>query len=167
MTTLAEAGRRTGRHGRLLRIALALSLTLNVFFVGGLIWVKTFMHPPPPPLERMQRLGDTLNLSADQHRAFEQFVRTIRQHARTAREANLPLLRQIWAEIAKPTPDDDQVAKLGEQVNGNRAAFQREVSVALLSFIKTLTPEQRGQLAQLAGSSRDEPMRRLFQIIAP
>jgi uncharacterized membrane protein len=167
MTTLAETGRQTGWRGRLVWIALALSLTLNVFFIGGLFWVKTFMHPPPPPLERMQRLGETLNLSPDQHHAFEQFVGTIRQHAHAVRTSNRPLVLRIWAELAKPKPDETEVAKLGEQVNTNRLAFQRDVSGAMLTFIKTLSPEQRAHLAQIASTARDESTRRLFLLVAP
>ncbi len=167
MTSVAASDPRTGWRGRLVWIALALSLTLNVFFVGGLVWVRTFMHPPPPPLERMQRLGETLNLTPDQHVAFEQFVRGLRQRARAVRESTRPLVLQIWAELAKPAPDDAQVTKLGEQVNGDRIAFQHEVSVAMLSFIKTLNPEQRAHLAQIASTARDEPTRRLLQLVAP
>jgi uncharacterized membrane protein len=166
MTSLAELARQSGWRGRLVWLALALSLTLNVFFVGGLIWVKV-VHPPQAPLERMRHLGESLNLSPDQQQAFEQFVRSIRQHARATREANRPLVTQIWAELAKPTPDDAQVAKLGEEVNVNRVSFQHEISASMLSFVKTLSPEQRAHLAHIASSARDEPTRRLFQIVAP
>ena len=166
MTSMADIGRRSGWRGRLVWLALALSLTLNVFFVGGLFWVKTFMHPPPP-MERMRALGESLNLTPEQQQAFDQFVRSIRQHAREVREQTRPLVTQIWTELAKPTPDEAQVAKLGEQVNANRVAFQRELSVSMLGFIKTLTPEQRTRLAQIAGTAHDQPTRRLFQIVAP
>lgn len=167
MTSLAEPGRQTGWRARLVWIALALSLTLNLFFVGGLLWVKLSMHPPLPPIERMQRLGQALDLTADQRVAFEQFVRVIRLRGRYVRETNQPLLERIWGEVAKPAPDQDLVAKLGAEVNGNRTAFQKEASTALLAFMKTLTPEQRSKLADIAKRPGDEPTRRLFQIIAP
>ena len=94
-------------------------------------------------------------------------MRSVRQHARATREANRPLVKQIWAELAKPAPDDAQVAKLGEEVNVNRVRFQHEISASMLSFVKTLSPEQRAHLAQIASTARDEPTRRLFQIVAP
>ena len=59
------------------------------------------------------------------------------------------------------------MAKLGEEVNTNRVAFQRQLSVSMLGFIKTLTPEQRARLAQIVSTAHDEPTRRLFQIVAP
>jgi uncharacterized membrane protein len=166
MSSIAESGRRTGWRARLVWIALALSLTLNVFFIGGLFWVKLSAHPPLPPFERMQRLGQNLDLNDDQRRAFEQFVRVIRSRGRFVRETNQPLLEQVWAELAKPTPDDAAVAKLGAQINDNRLAFQKEASTALMNFVKALSPEQRAKLAGIARSG-DEPTRRLFQVITP
>jgi len=164
---MAQTGREIGWRRRLVWIALALSLTLNVFFIGGLMWTKTFVRPPLAPIERLQRLGQSLNLDDRQQQAFEQFIRVIRQRGRDMRENNQALLKQIWTELAKPNPDNDLVARLGGQVNDNRVAFQKEASAALLAFTKELQPEQRSQLAETAQSARDEPSRRLFQMIAP
>jgi uncharacterized membrane protein len=166
MTSLAEASRQSGWRGRLVWVALALSLTLNVFFIGGLVWVKTFMRPPPFS-ERLHAFGHSLHLTGAQREGFNQFIRALRQHARAAREANQPLLTQIWAELAKPSPDNDLVTKLGAQVNDNRAAFQKEASSELLTFLKTLTPEQRAHIGEIVRSAHEEPARRLFQLIAP
>ena len=165
MTTLAESGQKAGRGGRLLWIALALSLTLNICFLAGLAWMH--IHAPPLPIVRMQHFADSLNLNSDQRQAYEQFLRTLRLRGRFVRESNAPLIENIWNEIAKPTPDDSTIAKLGAQVNGNREGLQREVSTALDAFIKTLTPEQRALLAEKAKAPPDEPARRLFQMVVP
>ena len=165
MTTLAESGQKAGRGGRLLWIALALSLTLNVCFLAGLAWMH--IHAPPPPIVRMQHFGDSLNLNGDQRQAYEQFLRTLRLRGRFVRESNQPLIQDLWNEIAKPTPDTAAVAKLADQVNSNRESLQRDVSTALDAFIKTLSPEQRAQLAAKAKAPPDEPARRLFQMVVP
>jgi uncharacterized membrane protein len=165
MTTLADSGRKAGWRGRLVWIALALSLTLNVCFFGGLAWMR--VHAPPSPFIRMQHFTDSLNLNDSQHQAYEQFLRTIRLRGRFVRESNQPLIDDIWNEIAKPAPDASAVAKFGDQVNGNRNAFQREVSTALDTFIKTLSPDQRAQLAAKAKTPQDEVSRRLFQMVVP
>jgi len=167
MTSIAEPGRQTGWRARLIWVALALSLTLNVFFVGGLLWVKLSTHPPLPPLERMLRIGQDLTLNDQQHLALDQFLRVIRLRGRFLRETNQPLLERIWAELAKPTPDDDAIAKLGAEIEKNRADFQHEAATALLSFVKTLTPEQRAKLAEITKAANDPPARRLFELIAP
>jgi uncharacterized membrane protein len=165
MTILAESGQKAGRGGRLLWIALALSLTLNICFLAGLAWMH--IHAPGPPLVRLQHFGDSLNLTGDQRQAYEQFLRTLRQRGRAVREGNQPLIQNLWSEIAKPTPDTAAIAKLGDQINSNRTALQRDVSSALDAFIKTLTPEQRAQLAAKAKAPPDEPARRLFQMVTP
>ena len=165
MTILADSGQKAGRGGRLLWIALALSLTLNVCFLAGLAWMH--IHRPPPPIVRMQHFGDSLNLNGDQRQAYEQFLRTLRQRGRSVRESNQPLIENLWSEVAKPTPDTAAIAKLADQISGNRTALQREVSTAFDSFIKTLTPEQRAILAEKAKAPPDEPVRRLFQMVVP
>ena len=165
MTSLADSGRKAGWRGRLVWIALALSLTLNICFFAGLAWMR--VHAPPPPLARMEHFGDSLNLNDTQRQAYEQFLRTIRLRGRFVRESNQPLIDDVWGEVAKPTPDTATVAKLADQVNGNREAFQREVSTALDAFIKTLSPEQRTQLAAKAKTPPDDAARRLFQMVVP
>ncbi len=164
MTSLVEPVQRTGWRARLVWVALALSLTLNVFFVGGLTWMKLSAHPP---MERMQRLGQALNLTDDQHLAFDQFLRVVRMRGAFFRETNQPLLARMWTEMAKPTPDDDAITKLGSAIEQNRQAFQHEMSAAFLTFLKSLNAEQRAKLAAIAGSANDPPTRRLFEVIAP
>ncbi|HEV8016096.1 MAG TPA: periplasmic heavy metal sensor [Stellaceae bacterium] len=164
MTSLADTGHKAGWRGRLVWLALALSLTLNVCFLGGLAWMR--LHPPPPPLVRMEHFAGTLNLNDDQHHAFDQFLRTIRVRGRYVRETNQALTDDLWDEIAKPTPDSAAIAKLADQINSNREGFQRDVSAALDVFVKTLSPEQRAQLAGKA-KAQDDAIRRFFQMVVP
>lgn len=166
MTSLVEPVQRTGWRARLVWVALALSLTLNVFFVGGLTWMKLSAHPLPP-MERMQRLGQSLNLNDDQHLAFDQFLRVIRMRGAFFRETDQPLLERMWTEMAKPTPDADAMTKLGGTIEQNRQTFQREMSAAFLTFLNSLSPEQRAKLAAIAKSANDPPTHRLFEVIAP
>ncbi|HEX4192566.1 MAG TPA: periplasmic heavy metal sensor [Stellaceae bacterium] len=166
MTTLADSGQKAGRGGRrLLWIALVLSLTLNICFLAGLAWMH--VHAPPPPIVRMQHFGESLKLNPAQHQAYEQFLRTLRLRGRFVRESNQPLIENLWNEIAKPTPDTSEIAKLADQINSNREGLQREASTALDTFIKTLTPEQRALLAEQAKAPPNEPVRRFFQMVVP
>jgi uncharacterized membrane protein len=167
MSGVAEHSRTAGWRPRLVWIALALSLTLNVFFIGGLTWMKVTGHPPPPPIERIERIGQGLNLNDDQRIAFEQFIRVIRQRGRFIRDSNQPLLERMWAELAKPQPDNDSVVKLGAQISQNRQVFLKEASDAFFDFVKTLSPEQRAQLSTIARRANDPATRRLFEVIAP
>ena len=166
MTIAAESVRRLGWRGRLVWVALSLSLTLNVFFIGGLIWSKIeASRVGTTPAERLAHLGQQLNLSADQTLALEQFVRVVRLRGLLLRESNEPLSQRIWTEIAKPAPDDALISNLVEQANENRHSFQKEAAGALMTFMKSLTPEQRAQFAGIARNRQDEIAKRLWFMI--
>jgi uncharacterized membrane protein len=167
MTAIAESVRRIGWRGRLVWVALALSLTLNVFFIGGLTWSKIEAgRMGTTAAERLAYLGQELNLSPDQVLAFQQFMRVVRLRGRLLHESNEPLLQRIWAEIAKPAPDGALISNLVEQANDNRHGFQKEAAIALMTFMKSLSPEQRAQFAELAKDHQDEAAKRLWLMIS-
>ncbi|HXP30987.1 MAG TPA: periplasmic heavy metal sensor [Stellaceae bacterium] len=167
MSAAVEADRPARRRGRLVWVALILSLTLNVFFIGGLVWSKVARERIETPAERFQQLGRELNLSSAQQADLRQFVRTIRLRARLLQESNGPLLERTWQEVAKPSPDQAEFARLTGQAAQNREAFQKDMSAALATFIAALTPEQRAQLAGIAAQPRDQISRRLRWLIVP
>lgn len=137
---------------RLPWILLALSLALNLFFVGGVFWVRSQGHGPLPPAERVERLAKRLSLSPDQRAAFERFVRTMRMKARDLRETNQPLVDEAWQNFAKAQPDEAAVDKLFEEAANNRRNFQIETGRALRGFLVTLNEEQRATFVGLVNS---------------
>jgi Spy/CpxP family protein refolding chaperone len=168
MTSLAEAGRGAGRRGRLVWIALALSLTLNICFVGGALWLR--MHAAPgmlPPAERFRQLGEQLDLDKTQQAAFEQFLRTMRQNSHAFRESNEPVSTQIWSELAKPDPEQAAINQLIDKATENRRTYQKETSQALGSFMQSLTPEQRARLGELARRHHDPAAQRIWRMLLP
>lgn len=165
MTALAQTGQKAERRGRLLWIVLALSLALNLFFIAGLGWMR--FNAPPPPFVRMEHFSDSLNLSAGQRHAYEQFLHTIRTRGRFVRRSNRPLIRALWAELAKPQPDRTAVSKLAAQIYANHETFLHDVSAALDAFIKTLSPDQRAEFAAKAQAPRDPAARWLFRMVVP
>jgi len=167
MSAAAEADRPARRRGRLVWVALVLSLTLNVFFIGGLVWSKVARERFETPAERFQQLGRELNLSSAQRADLRQFVGTIRARAHLLQESNGPLLERVWQEVAKPQPDQAEIARLTDQAAQNREAFQKDMAAALATFMATLTPEQRAQLADIAAHPRDQISRRLRWLIIP
>ena len=128
---------------RLPWILLALSLALNLFFVGGVFWVRSQGHGPLGPAERIERVAKQLTLDADQRAAFERFVRAIRMKARDLRETNQPLIDEAWQDFAKAQPDEAAVDKLFEAAANNRRNFQVETGRALRAFLVTLNEDQR------------------------
>jgi uncharacterized membrane protein len=140
---------------RLPWILLALSLALNVFFVGGVVWVRSHGHGPMGPAERIERIAKQLTLDADQRAAFERFVRTMRMKALELRETNQPLIDEAWQDFAKAQPDEAVVDKLFEAAANNRRNFQLETGRALRAFLVTLNENQRAAFIALV-KNRDK-----------
>ncbi len=147
----AEISGRGPRHGWAIWIALALSLTLNVFVAGGLFW--SWMSPRPmaeAPADRLVANARTLDLGPDQQAALRTFARTARELRRTLGETNAPIFRQVWTELAKAQPDQALISKLTDTALDNRRAFQGKMTANLMTFLATLRPDQRQRFAELA-----------------
>lgn len=155
--TAAEPNGRAPKRSRGLIIALALSLTLNVFVAGGLIWARTHFHPPLPPIKRFIVISHKLDLNDAQHAAFRHMITVMRQHGRAQFQQNHPLFDQVWDQLAKPQPDQKAIDGLIDQVDTNHRAFQKDMTATLEEFLATLTPEQRAQFANLAKYRRPPP----------
>jgi uncharacterized membrane protein len=145
MTSLAEAEAKSAVRNRLVWVALALSLTLNIFVVAGLVWSHSANPKPVNFADRLVAAGAALNLSPAQRDTFNQFSQTIQQRTKEMREANQPLFRGIWEELAKPQADQTVLDHLVDAASDNRHAYQRDVTAALKGFLGSLSPEQRAQ----------------------
>jgi uncharacterized membrane protein len=149
---VAEASSPAARRGQWLWIALALSLTLNLFVVGGLVW--SMMSRPPPraeaPAERLIAAARSLNLDSDQRVALGTFGVETREATLALRAANAPLMRQMWEEMAKAQPDQAAVLRFADQALENRRIYQRKMTTNLMTFLVTLQPDQRKRFAEVA-----------------
>ncbi len=148
--------------GRLVKVALALSLALNVFFIGGLLYSK-FVHPTLPLI----RLGRELNLEPDQRKAFQSFIQVVRAKGSGLRDANLALGRQIWDELSQPKPDPQKLSSLLTEIANNRRDYQTAVGAALLPFLETLSIEQRQRFIEIGKRRQDAMANRMRQLLAP
>ena len=166
MTVPAEgtAGQ-PGKKGRLVKVVLALSLALNIFFIGGLVYTKIVMeHWRRPPL---LALANELKLTPDQRKTFREFAQAVRTGGMALREANSKLGAQIWDELSKPQPDQDKIAQVLTQVADNRRNFQAIVAKALLPFLESLTPEQRAKFIEIAKRRQDFVANRMRHLVLP
>jgi uncharacterized membrane protein len=145
-----RADHSAGRRGRLWAVVLILSLTLNVFFVGGLLWARSALHPPFGPVQRMESIAAEMHLSGDQLAAFRIFVKTMRDRQIELHEKNHAIIFALWDDLAQAQPDQAKMDQLVDKANDNRRASQKEAVKALIAFLATLSPEQRAQFADLA-----------------
>jgi Spy/CpxP family protein refolding chaperone len=167
VTSLAEAAPKSSMRGRLVWVALALSLTLNVFFVAGLLWFQVAGQPMHTPAERIAATASELNLTAEQRDDFQQFVHEVQEHSRHLRESNQPLIQQVWDELAKPQPDQALIARLVDEATDNRHTYQKEMATVLTQFLAVLSPEQRAQFVALAKRQQDQRAAHIRRLIMP
>jgi uncharacterized membrane protein len=149
MTTAAEAARSAPRRAWAVWLALALSLTLNVFMLGGLFW-SMFAPSRPAPAERLVAAARTLDLDPSQQSSLAQFAMNARDIHRALMQSNAPIFRQMWAEMVKPQPDPAVIQKLSDAAIENRRTFQRNMSANLMRLLATLSPDQRQRFADIA-----------------
>lgn len=152
--TTAGTTRRIGRpRPRLVLMLLALSVALNLFFVGGALWIR--LHPPAALSlleQRFQRMARTLDLTPTQQDGFDRYVAAMR--ARTARmhQQLHPLFAAAWEEMAKPQADEAQVMRLFDEAAAKRREFQREATSETLAFMAILSPAQRAKFLAIVQS---------------
>ncbi len=155
MSSVAEVAAKSGPRGRLLWVALALSLTLNIFFVGGLLWSRV-AEPPAPFPERLARMADEINLSQDQRHAFQQLMAEMQERSQRMRDSNHVIIQRIWDELATAQPDQALIDRLVDEASENRRAYQKDVSAALGRFFAVLSSDQRARFVELAKRPHDQ-----------
>jgi uncharacterized membrane protein len=167
MTSLAQEGAEPPARGRVLWWLLILSLVVNLFFLGAMVWVRANVPVLPTPQERMQAIAEELKLNPDQHDAFQQFLIQMRRSTRQLRDANMPLLQRAWEELVKQQPDQTLLAQIIDQTSENRRGYQKTMSVALAHFLGELRPEQRSQFVDLVKRRGDPAAQHLHHLIMP
>jgi Spy/CpxP family protein refolding chaperone len=148
---LAEPAARGGVRPYLWKALLTLSLALNLFFVIGALWIRVHAPPPMPSAEdRLEQMAGALGLDSQQKQAFEQYSQTMRNRLQAMRDAVQPLIGNAWSEVGKPNADEAKVMQFFDQAAQERRGFMRDLTTTTLSFLATLSPEQRAKFVQLA-----------------
>lgn len=135
------------RKPRTLLVLLIVSAALNLFFIAGALWLR--MHEPPRMAIRPQEFADELKLNPQQRAGFEQYFHLMRARAQLMRAELEPIIGQAWTEIAKPQPDQTKIEQDFEQAASKRHAFAHDATQTTLSFLATLSPEQRQKFVTL------------------
>jgi len=164
--SLAPSGapERSGRRW-IVRIILALSLTLNLCFIAGLAYTKFATEEWMSPQQRVAALASDLKLSAEQRQSFREMIQVLRLKGQSLRATNAELAAQVITELGKPQPDQDTLTRLFGQIADNRRQFQFQVGTALGAFFTKLTPEQRTHFVELAHQQRSLLAIRIWRLI--
>jgi Spy/CpxP family protein refolding chaperone len=148
--TFVSAATRGATRQYLLWAALILSLVLNLCFIAGALWAR--VQGPPAAInieERLQRVASELKLDPQQRQSFDRYSETVRAHLQQMREEVEPLMNAAWSEIAKPDADEATVMHIFDEAAQTRRGFQHEMVATTLSFLATLSPDQRAKFVQL------------------
>jgi len=150
----AGAGRRTARSPRrLVWVLLALSVALNLFFVGGALWIR--VHPAAVlsfQEQRFQRMARELDLAPQQRAGFDRYVAAMRSRTAQMHQQLAPLYAAAWQEMAQPHADEAQVMRLFDEATAKRREFQREATSQTLAFLAVLSPAQRARFLAIVQS---------------
>jgi Spy/CpxP family protein refolding chaperone len=149
--TVASMAARGGVRQHVFWLVLTLSLALNLCFVAGALWIR--FHGPPLsgyPEERLRQIEPELALNPQQKQAFDVYAHTVRSRMQSMRDAIEPLISNAWSELAKPDADESRVMQLFDEAAQQRRSFRRELATTTLSFLATLSPEQRAKFVELA-----------------
>ena len=133
------------------KVALALSLALNLFFVIGAMWIRIHAPAPMPSAEdRLAQMAGELNLDPQQRQAFAQYSQTMRRLLESMHKQVQPLVASAWSEVGKPQAEQARVMQLFDRADQQRRIFVQDITTTTLSFLATLSPEQRAQFVKLA-----------------
>ena len=88
-------------------------------------------------------------LDPHQRQAFEQYSENVRAHMQQMRDTVEPLMSAAWSELAKPDADQATAARLFDEAGQARRSLQRELLTPTLTFLATLSPEQRAKFVEL------------------
>jgi uncharacterized membrane protein len=148
---LAEPTAASSTRPDLWKALLALSLALNLFFVIGALWIR--IHAPAPmlsPEDRLEQMAGELGLDPPQKQAFAHYSRTMRDRLQAMHGAVQPLIGNAWSEVGRPHADETRVMQIFDQAAQERRRYVRDLTTTTLSFLATLSPEQRAKFVQLA-----------------
>lgn len=151
---MTDTGGRPPRR-RWLIVIVAVSLALNLFFIGATAGTAIMMREQKAPGGRFERIAGKLQLDQGQQALFHAFMTVMRQGGKTMREANLA----IWLQIGDSTLDKAKIGPLLDKSVRNRGAFQEEVAAALAQFLDGLTPAQRARFVEASRNENQQQQR--------
>ena len=131
-------------------ILLAVSLALNVFFAGGVVYSKVMSERiKATPAERAQFLAERFALTDQQHDRLLAFQTAMGERRRTLRKGFRETQVTLLAELTKPELDRARIAQLRQEQTAVRSALFEDFTGELHQFLATLSPEQKADFVAM------------------
>lgn len=137
-------------------IALALSLSLNVFFVSGLHSPSVGSNEIVAPQDRDKQLVEQMRLTDPQREAYQYYRQQLRDLTGTIRLDNQDDSDAYWDQLSSATPNMEQLKALLERLNRRRTDMQIRQTAATVDFLSLLDPDQRSILIDATHRQQDK-----------
>ncbi len=132
-------------------ILLAVSVALNIFFAGGVVYSKmTAERLKDSPERRIDFVAEQLNLSDSQREGLIALRTKVGERWRAGREKRGNLSGTLMAELAKPELDMERLEALIRGRSDRSVGRFQELARDLHAYLATLSPEQREQFVAMA-----------------
>ena len=129
---------------------LAVSLALNIFFAGGVVYSKVMAERlGASPAERAQYLADRFALSDQQHDRLLAFQTAMGERRGTLREGFRENRAALLAELVRPELDRARIAQLRQKQTASRSALFEDFTGELHQFLAILSPEQKADFVAM------------------
>ena len=150
-------------RGHWVGILLVLSLALNVTFAAGYYMRSSLAHLlVQSPQQRIQFIQERLQLTPQQQRAFQRFLRQANVATADMRDANLDVADQLWGELSSDHPDVATLTRYSDEINNNRAQQQRQLLSLTVPFLDQLDPAQRAEFLRIV-QAQQNPLTRVIR----
>jgi uncharacterized membrane protein len=133
-------------------VLLAISVALNVFFVGGHLYFKRMAHAHgmPEQADGLPSGVERLDLTPAQRTALAKLRVDTRERVRQSRPMDRDVGLALLDELMKPSRDGATIDSLMRQLNDRRLAYVRPTLDDFAGFLADLKPEQRARVRELA-----------------
>jgi len=161
-------------------VLFALSLSLNVFFIGGHVYTRAQVDAQrgnqaaggatgKPPAARSTGISvRRLGLDVAQRGDFRNFRSDLRERGQNFRTGTRKHAQRLWAELEKKRPSKKVIDRSLRRIYDRGLAYQRRAAAQAVAFMAKLDANQKARFLQLAKSNgflaagllRDRPKER-------
>lgn len=128
---------------RLVWIGLAVSLALNLLFVGGAIYARTtFERVSHRADARTQHFTEQLGLRPQQREAYQAFRAGARERVAGMRDDMAPTFQEMRDQLGGDAPDPERLTAGLVRMADTRHDFERDMAGMTGEFLRTLDPDQ-------------------------
>lgn len=142
-------------------VLFTISLALNVFFVGGHLYVQSragsqaareAVTAKKPPSATKRLTVEQIGLDVAQRTQFNAMRTQIIARGKQYREVSRDNVERIWAELEKAKPSARVIEHNLRTLAENRFVFQRRAALHAIAFMAGLDANQKARFLELAKS---------------